>query len=85
MTCKDTMSGKAAFVTGQMIALAVTPHEIKHHEERPCWWGRVEFVAFVSHVLGLRPEDMAKVAARIADHVETKCQCPPRPRPPEGW
>lgn len=84
MSCKNVLSRQDAVEVGIMLAKAMTFHENDAHEERPCWWGRVELAAFVAHCLGLRPEDMAKVAGRITAH-EAGCMCPARPRPPAGW
>lgn len=84
MSCKNVLSGQDATQIGILLARATAPHEISVHEERPCWHGRVEAVAFVAHVFGIRPQDLEKVRDRLKDHL-TKCGCSPRAIPPEGW
>lgn len=84
MSCRNMLGAVDSARIGIALADAVAPHEKELHEERPCWHGRVEIVAYVAHVLGLRPQDMGKVSERIGAHLED-CRCPPRPVPPEGW
>jgi hypothetical protein len=78
------MTGQNAIDMGALLAIMTGAHEKESHEERPCWPGRLEIMAFVAHVYGLRPQDMDKVADRLEAHLAV-CQCPPRSSPPEGW